>query len=65
MLSIRGLLAVEILEEASDVIGSITSGTFRVKAKLKLHYASWFGAGSEPVRSWFGACSEPAPNQLV
>jgi len=21
--------------------------------KAKFHYASWFGAGSEPVRSWF------------
>jgi len=23
--------------------------------KAKFHYASWFGAGSEPVRSWFKA----------
>jgi len=30
--------------------------------KAKFHYASWFGAGSEPVWSWFGACSEPDPN---
>jgi len=28
--------------------------------KAKFHYASWFGAGSEPVRSSFGASSKPA-----
>jgi len=28
--------------------------------KAKVHYTSWFGVGSEPVRSWFGAGSEPA-----
>jgi len=28
--------------------------------KAKFHYASWFGAGSEPVRSLFGASSELA-----
>jgi len=25
--------------------------------KAKFHYASWFGAGSEPVRSWLEAGS--------
>jgi len=39
--------------------------------KAKFHYASWFGAGSELVRSWFESDSvmefgfEPARNQLV
>jgi len=28
-----------------------------VPVKAKFHYASWFGAGSEPVRSRFGAGS--------
>jgi len=28
--------------------------------KVKFHYTSWFGAGSEPVRSLFGASSELA-----
>jgi len=32
------------------------------RLKAKFHYGSWFGDGSEPVRSWFGACSEPTPN---
>jgi len=29
-----------------------------VSVKAKFHYASWFGAGSEPVRSSFEAGSE-------
>jgi len=28
-----------------------------VTVKAKFHYASWFGASSEPVRSRFGAGS--------
>ena len=36
------------------------SYTIILKIKANFHYASWFGAGSEPVRSFFGASSEPA-----
>jgi len=30
------------------------------RLKAKFHYASWFGAGSEPLRSLFEASSELA-----
>jgi len=33
--------------------------------KAKFHYASWFGAGSELVRSWFEAGSKPVADQLL
>jgi len=39
--------------EASQGSDEASSQSLRVKAKI--HYASWFGAGSEPVRSRFGA----------
>jgi len=34
--------------------------------KAKFHYASWFEAGSKPVRSWFedGSKLEPASNKF-
>jgi len=41
-----------------------------LQVKVKFRYASWFGAGSELVRSWFKPDSvmefgfEPASNQL-
>jgi len=45
------------------------SQIFQIKSqikslKAKFHYASWFGAGSEPVRSWFGAGSGPVRGWL-
>jgi len=43
-------------DEKLTMCPAISAGFTCVKAKF--HYASWFGAGSEPVRSWFGAGSE-------
>jgi len=40
------------------VIGHHTDAAFACfpqTVKAKFHYASWFGAGSELVRSWFNA----------
>jgi len=41
-------------------LGRINNASNKLVVKAKFHYASWFGAGSEPVQSWFGASSEPA-----
>jgi len=35
----------------------LLNATSYVQLKAKFHYASWFGAGSELVRSWFEAGS--------
>ena len=42
--------------KAADTTDSVVTNKFLLKAKF--HYASWFGAGSEPVRSWCGAGSK-------
>ena len=45
--------------DQSAIDSAISQWRFPVKAKI--HYASWFEAGSNQLRT----SSEPAPNQLV